>query len=284
MALAIAVVTVWGTNFVIVHEALQQFPPLTFGALRFLIASVPLLVFVRPPLMPPLSIVAYAVLVGAGQFGLLALALDGRISPGTASFLLQTQAFFTIGLAVLIVGERVTLRSVVALAVCLFGVLIVALNVGADASAAGVVLVIGSALSWAGGNVIVKSAGAVCMFSLVVWSSLIAAPVLMAGALLLEGPDQIVGRLGSVTLAGWLALLWQAIGNVLFGYGAWNILLSRYPAAMIAPLTLMVPVIGMACSSWYLKERMPAWKLTAAILIVGGLALNSLRPVAVRPN
>jgi O-acetylserine/cysteine efflux transporter len=48
--LALAVVAVWGTNFVVIKIALAQLPPLLPAALRFTIAFVPAALFIaRPP-------------------------------------------------------------------------------------------------------------------------------------------------------------------------------------------------------------------------------------------
>jgi O-acetylserine/cysteine efflux transporter len=74
----------------------------------------------------------------------------------------------------------------------------------------------------------------------------------------------------------WAAVLWQALGNTLFGYGAWSWLLARHPAATVSPMALLVPVFGMAASALVLAEPLPAWKLGAAALLIGGLALNLL--------
>ena len=37
-----------------------------------------------------------------------------------------------------------------------------------------------------------------------------------------------------------------------------------------------VPVFGMASAAWWLAEPLPAWKLGAAALVIGGLVLNLL--------
>jgi O-acetylserine/cysteine efflux transporter len=67
---------------------------------------------------------------------------------------------------------------------------------------------------------------------------------------------------------------WQAVGNMLFGFAAWNWLLARYPAATVTPAALLVPVFGMGSSALVLGEPLPAWKLGAAALVMAGLALN----------
>jgi O-acetylserine/cysteine efflux transporter len=77
----------------------------------------------------------------------------------------------------------------------------------------------------------------------------------------------------------WAVVLWQSFGNSLFGYAAWGWLLSRYPAATISPLSLLVPVFGMATSAVLLAEPLSVWKLEAAAMVLGGLALNTLWPM-----
>ena len=79
---------------------------------------------------------------------------------------------------------------------------------------------------------------------------------------------------------GWAALLWQTIGNTLFGYVVWNWLLSRHPASQVAPLGLLVPVFGLSAAAWFLGEPLPLWKLAAAALIIAGLVIN----LRARPN
>src|SRR5690606_41798869 len=103
--LAIAVTAVWGTNFVVIRWALDDLPPFTLAALRFTFAALPAIAFVRRPPVPWRDLAAYGLLIGAGQFGLLFLAMDGRISPGLASLVVQAQVFFTAGLAMLMSRE-----------------------------------------------------------------------------------------------------------------------------------------------------------------------------------
>ncbi len=274
LALAVLVVAIWGTNFVVIHAGLAHFPPFTFACLRFALASLPLLWLVPRPKMPLRLLAAYGLLIAVGQFGLLLYAMAGHIAPGLASLLVQIQAFFTIGLAVALGGERIRLGNVAALALCAAGIALIGLHTGGDADVLGILLVVGAAFSWAGGNIVVKQAGAIDMLGLVVWSSAIAVPPLLAAAWLFEGPAAIGRSVAHAGLGAWAALLWQAAGNTLFGYGVWNWLLARHPAAAVAPMGLMVPIFGMSSSAWLLGEPMQPWKLLAAVLVLGGLAVN----------
>ena len=59
-------------------------------------------------------------------------------------------------------------------------------------------------------------------------------------------------------------------------FRSWGFLLTCYPAATVAPWSLLVPVFGMGAAAWWLAEPLPAWKLAAGALVLGGLALNLL--------
>jgi O-acetylserine/cysteine efflux transporter len=276
LALALLVVAIWGTNFVVIDFGLAHFPPLTFAALRFLLASFPLLLFVPRPRIALAGLAAYGLLSGVGLFGLMLYALAGHISPGLASLLVQTQAFFTVGLAALIAREPVRAGNLAALALCAAGVALIAANIGGGADPAGILLVLAAALSWGGANMVVKRAGAIDMLAFVVWSGPVAAGPLLAAALVLEGWPEMTASLAHAGPGAWANLLWQAFGNAVFGYAAWNWLLSRHPAAEVAPMGLLVPVFGLSASAWFVAEPMPFWKLAAAALVLAGLAINLL--------
>ena len=104
LLLALAVVAVWGSNFVVIKNALAHLPPLLFAALRFSLAFVPAVFFLRRPDVPWRNLTAYGLLIGLVQFGALYIAINGHIAPGLASLVVQTQVFFTIGLSMYILS------------------------------------------------------------------------------------------------------------------------------------------------------------------------------------
>lgn len=278
LLLALAVVAVWGTNFVVIREALDHIPPLLLAGLRFALVALPAVAFVRRPTVGWAPVAAYGLLIGAGQFGLLFVAMDGHISPGLASLVVQTQVFFTIGLSVWWMSERVRLAQLVALGIAAAGILLIAANTDGTTTPLGLVLVLLAALSWAGGNLVAKRSGAQSLLPIVVWSSFFSFPPLLLISLLLEGWPAIRGGLVSADLGTWGAVLWQATANSLFGYAAWGWLLARHPTASIVPSALLVPVFGLAASALWLGEPLPPWKLVAAALVIGGLGLGVLGP------
>ena len=279
LLLALAVVFVWGTNFVVIRWGLDGLPPFLFATLRFAFSALPWLLFVPRPTAPWRKMAAFGVLLGVGQFGLLFLAMQGHISPGLASLVVQIQVFFTIGLSLALMGERVRGFQVVGLVLALAGLGVIALNLNAAVVTwLGLGLVMSAAFFWAGANLVVKSLGPVNMLHFMVWSSVFAVPPLLAISWLVEGPALMQSAITQATPLVWASVLWQALGNTLFGYGVWNWLLARHPAATVAPLALLVPVFGMGASALSLGESLPGWKLGAAALVLGGLAVIVLWP------
>ena len=278
LLLALAVTAVWGSNFVIIKFALVHLPPLTLALLRFALAWFPMALFVPRPAVPWRNLAAYGVLIGAGQFGLLFTAMRADITPGLASLVVQAQAFFTIGLAVWLGGEQVARYQIGALLLASAGIALIALHTDASATPLGIVLVLGAAASWAGGNMVARAAGTVNMLGYVVWSSLFALPPLLVFALALEGWPAMRAGIAAADATTWAAVVWQAVGNAMFGYGVWGWLLARHPASSIAPLSMLVPVFGLAASAMVLGEPLQPWKLAAFALVMAGLALGVLWP------
>jgi O-acetylserine/cysteine efflux transporter len=280
--LALTVMAVWGTNFVVIKSALAHLPPLFFATLRFAFVVVPAIAVVKRPAVPWRDLAAYGLLIGAGQFGLLYMAMNGHISPGLASLVIQTQVFFTIGVAMWADGEGLRPYQYGALALAIAGLAIIGWHTDGGTTVAGLALVLVAALSWALGNLVVRRAGTVDMLAYVVWSSLFSIPPLLAMSLLLEGWPAMSAGLQQADAATWGAVVWQSIGNSLFGYAAWGWLLARHPAATVSPMALLVPIFGIGASVWWLGEALPGWKLLAAVLVLAGLALNLLWPLVSR--
>jgi O-acetylserine/cysteine efflux transporter len=272
------VMAVWGTNFVVIKFGLAQLPPLLLAALRFAAVFFPACLFIRRPAASWRNLAAYGILIGAGQFGAVFIALRHDITPGLASLIVQTQVFFTIGLSMIVTGERVRRFQMAALLCAACGIAVIMAHTDGTATPLGVGLMIFGGLCWACGNMVSRAAGQVDMLGYVVWSGVFAVPPLIMLALIFDGPAAIVTGIGNASALTWAVVAWQAVGNAMFGYGVWGWLLARYPTASVAPLSLMVPVFGMGTSALILGEPLPGWKLLAAALVMSGLGIGLLWP------
>lgn len=202
--------------------------------------------------------------------------MQNNITPGLASLIVQMQVFFTVLLAAVFSHETVRRLQLLALALSFAGLALIIIFTDGYTTYLGVAVVLVAALSWACGNMVVKSAGNVDILAFIIWSALFSIPPLVLMAWYFDGLDGIALDLQQASWKAWSVVLWQSVGNTLIGYGLWNLLLNRYSAATVTPWALLVPVFGMSASALLLAEPLPWWKLLAMVLIVAGLALNML--------
>jgi len=276
--LAVAIAAVWGFTFVVIEVGLRDFPPLLFSALRFLVAGLPVVLIWRAG--PP---VAWRYVLGIGfsmavvMFSLLFIGIHVGLPPGLASLVAQMQAFFTALLSALLLGDRPRPRQLAGIALALTGIGVIAADLPAGGSLLGLVLVIGAALAWAVANILTKLAGPADALRLVIWISAVAPMPLFAASWAVEGGARITAALLGMSWLGAGAVLYQSALATIAAYGAWNWLIGRYPASLVAPFSLLVPVFGMSFSWLLLGESVSPAKLAGAALVMAGLALTVLR-------
>lgn len=281
LILALAVAVVWGINFVIIDVGLKSFPPLLFAALRFTLVALPA-VFVLPrPAVPLRWVLGVGTFMSAGQFGLLFVSMHIGLPAGLASLVLQLQAVFTIGLAVLWLDERPHRGQLLGAAIALLGIAVIAAGRAHGVPLAALLLCVGAAASWGIGNICNRRAAAPDALALLVWSSLVPPVPLLALSLGLEGPHRIGAALSGLTAGGLLALAYVVIVSTAFGFGSWTWLMRRHPASRVAPFTLLVPPVGIATAWIALGERPNGAELVGAAIVLVGLAFVT---AAVRPR
>ncbi|QMV65052.1 EamA family transporter [Pseudomonas berkeleyensis] len=274
LLLALLVIVVWGVNFVVIKVGLHGMPPMLMGALRFMLAAFPAILFVRRPEVPLRWMLAYGMTISLGQFAFLFYAMYVGMPAGLASLVLQSQAFFTLFFAALFLGERLRGSNLFGLLVAASGLVLIGLQGGQTMTLAGFALTIAAASMWALGNVVTRKLGKVNLVGLVVWGSLIPPLPFLALSLWLEGPELIGQSLRTLNLNSMLVLAYLAFGATLLGYGLWSRLLSRYPASQVAPFSLLVPVVGISSAALLLGERLGQLQMIGAALVMAGLLIN----------
>ena len=274
LLLALVVIIVWGLNFVVIKVGLHDMPPMLLGALRFLLAAFPAILFIRRPQLPLRWLLLYGLTISLGQFAFLFSAMAVGMPAGLASLVLQSQAFFTLLFAALLLGERLRAANLFGLLVAAGGLLLIGLQGDRSMTLAGFALTIGAAAMWALGNIVTRKLGKVDLVGLVVWGSLVPPLPFLALSWWLEGPQAIEAALRGIGLDSLLVLAYLAFGATLLGYGLWSRLLSRYPASQVAPFSLLVPVVGLSSSALLLDEHLGPLQLLGALLVMFGLLIN----------
>lgn len=274
LLLALVVIIVWGMNFVVIKIGLDDMPPMLLGALRFLLAAFPAVLFIKRPQIPLRWLLAYGLTISLGQFAFLFSAMSVGMPAGLASLVLQSQAFFTLLFAVMFLGERFRLTNLFGLLVAAGGLLLIGLQGNGLMTLAGFLLTLCAAAMWALGNIVTRKLGKVNLVGLVVWGSLVPPLPFFVLSWLLEGPAVIETALRAINLDTLLVLAYLAFGATILGYGLWSRLLSRYPASQVAPFSLLVPVVGITSAAVLLDEHLSTLQLLGALLVMLGLLLN----------
>lgn len=277
IALALGVVLIWGLNFVAIKWGVDEIPPFLLTGLRYLGCALPAVFFIRKPQVGWGLLIAYGMTVGVLQFGLLFTAMKLGMPAGLASLVMQMQVFFTMALAMLLLGDRPTPLQLGGAALALVGLGTIGAEHVGGAVLVPLLLTLVAAGFWAISNVITKRAGSIDMLAFVVWGSLVPPLPMLALSLLFEGPQALTG-LFSVSLQAIFSVLFIAYGSTLVGYGAWAVLLGRHKASLIAPFSLLVPVVGFAAAFVFLGEQVTSLEVAGSLLIFAGLVLNVFGP------
>ncbi|XWJ89730.1 O-acetylserine/cysteine exporter [Phytobacter ursingii] len=278
--LALLVVVVWGLNFVVIKVGLHNMPPLMLAGLRFVLVAFPALLFIARPNVPLRLLLGYGLTISFGQFAFLFCAIKFGMPAGLASLVLQAQAFFTIILGAGVFGERLQGKQLAGITLAVLGVLVLieASLSGQHIPMIGFALTLAAAFSWACGNIfnkkIMSHTSRPAVMSLVVWSALIPIIPFMVASMIFEGPALMLQSLVSIDLTTILSLVYLAFVATIVGYGIWGALLGRYETWRVAPLSLLVPVVGMASAALLLGESLSVLQLCGAVLIMAGLYIN----------
>jgi O-acetylserine/cysteine efflux transporter len=290
--LATLVAAFWGFNFVVIEIGLDNFPPLLFVALRFVVAAFPAVLFVRRPRVPWRWYLAIGLPMGVGQFGLLFIGMRMGMPAGLTSVVLQTQALFTILLAGLLLRERLNLRQALGVLLAFAGVTLIGIDFGQTSPIGAFMLCLGGAAMWGLSNVGMRRMNQTGMnqtgmnqvggeapdaFGFMVWMSLVPPVPLLALSLIFEGPRADLYALTHLSISGLLAVGYIAYFATLVGFGIWGWLMRRYDAGVVAMYSLLVPPFGLASAALVRSERFSALHLMATALIIGGVAIGNVR-------
>lgn len=296
--LAVLVAVLWGSNFLAVHVGLAHFPPLFLAGLRFTVIAIPTVLLVPRPRVPLRWLVGYGLGFGTVHFLFLFVAMDIGMPTGLASLVLQASAPFTVLLGGLLLRERIAPRQGAGIALAVLGLAVIAGTRAQTAAVLPVLLTLVGALGWAFGNLAARLAmrggaaahpggRAVDPLHLTLWMSVVPPLPLLAMSWVTEGPAVGWAALSAAVtpagVPGLLALGYSVLLATVVGSGIWTELMRRHPAGVVAPYSLLVPVVGIALAAAVLGERPNAVELVAGAVIVGGVLLGSPPRPSARP-
>lgn len=273
--LLVAICLAWAVNNVVSKVVVAEWhvPPLTYAALRFAIVLVATLPWLLPMPRPTWRIVLVGLLMGGGTFALLFIGLQ-TVSPSEAAIVSQAGVPITTLLSIVMLGERIHWRRALGITLTLVGVVLVVWQPGFSISA-GMLLVLAAAFAGALGAVLMKQMDEVAPLRFQAW-------VGMASFVLLA-PLAVAGEQAEwhrVVEAGWgfiAALLYSALVVSVMAHTAFYMLIKRYEANLLSPLTLITPLATIGLGVMITGDKLDTLMIVGSVIALAGVLIVAVR-------
>lgn len=279
---------VWGTSYLWIKVALETLPPLTLVAGRLVLGTAfvaAVVVLAREPL-PRLprqygTLLVLSVINIVIPFLLITYS-EETVDSAVAAILNATVPLFVIVIAPLVLpDERVTVGRIAGLALGFAGVvLLVAPGLaaslgpggGPDAGVGAELMLIGSSLSYACGNVYARrSVRGLAPMIPALFQVGFAAAITVPLALLVDRPWAGPAPAPAALLAvAWLGLLGSGLA-----YLCYFTILRHWGSMRTSMTSYLLPVVGLAAGALVLDEAVTAGRVGGTALIAGGIAIVS---------
>lgn len=271
--LLMTVCLIWALNVIIGKIVLTRYavPPFYYAGIRFMGVALILSPLLRPLPSKLMGILGVGVLVGAAHFGLLFLGLTAA-TPSSAAIVLQFGIPLTALLSVLFLGERISRQRAAGIAIAFAGVVTVIWNPAEMKASLGLLAVVGSTISIAVGSILLKRLDPIHPLRLQAWVAVASCGPLMLGSAMLED-GQLTGSLAG----GWvfiLATLFAIFIVTMVAHTLYFSLLQRYPASIIAPLTLAMPIITILLGTILTGDTLRQQTIIGSIVALCGVLLT----------
>jgi len=272
---------IWGSSYIVLTQALPDWPPLLVAMLRALPAGLLLLLIVRR--LPPRDWILRVFILGALNFSLLWALLffsAYRLPGGVAATLGALQPLLVIFLSALALQTRISRVAILAALLGLAGVALLVLTPEAQLDPIGILAGLGGAASMATGVVLTRkwqppvppltftawqmTAGGLLLVPLALWSTS-------------DWPDLTAANLGGLA---YLGLIGGAATYVLWFRG-----IARIEPEMVAILGVFSPLSAVALGWVLMGETLTAVQLAGAVIVLFSVWLrqSNLR-LGLRPS
>ncbi|GGO92810.1 DMT family transporter [Stakelama pacifica] len=267
---------VWALNVVVSKLVVGDLgvPPIFYAALRAAVVAIALIPVFRtlPPQWFKTAAVGFA--ISGGSFALLFLGLKSA-TPASAAIVNLSGAPLTVLFAILLLKEKIGWRRGVGIAVTFIGVVIAIASPSSMEASSGLYLIAGSAAVAALGAVVLKQLESSAA-QVQAWAGLASVIVLLPLSAVTES-----GQFSAVLAAGWrfvAALCFSGLVVSVLAHTAYFRMLKTYDANLIAPLTLMTPILTIVFGAWLTRDPVGILLITGAGIAVLGVLIIILRP------
>ncbi|MFJ4879539.1 EamA family transporter [Streptomyces sp. NPDC088745] len=266
---------VWGSTYFVTTEFLPPDRPLLAGVLRALPAGILLVLLTRQ--LPKGSWWWKALVLGTlniGVFFALLFVAAYRLPGGVAATVGSVQPLLVAGLAAGLLGQRLTLRTVLAAVTGIAGVALLVLRADARLDALGVAAALGGAVVMATGVVLSKRwVSPAPLLATTGWQLVAGGLLLTPVALLVEGPPPSSFTGENLLGYGYLTLIGAAVA-----YALWFRGIKALSPTEVTFLGLLSPLVATVLGWALLGQQLTPLQLLGGVLALGAVALAQLRP------
>jgi O-acetylserine/cysteine efflux transporter len=277
--MVIAVQTLWGFGFAMSKVGLGPFPPMFLMGMRYGLAALVLVWFVRPPSGMMWKVFAAAVVSGAITYGLVYSGLR-ELYASTATLLTQLQVPFLALLGVVLLKEKLSLRGILGMALAFGGVLLITGEPRIQGNLVPVFVVMAGSLCWALGQIMIRRLGGIGGMRLLAWIATFASPQLFIASFVLEE-----GQFTALASSGWKELgvvLYLGLGMTALAYSMWYHVLTRCEVNRIAPFLLLNPLVAILSSVVFLGEDLTLMITVGGLIVILGIGIMTISPAVWR--
>jgi O-acetylserine/cysteine efflux transporter len=275
LVLLLGITLIWGVNLVVSKIGLAQIPAILFTFLRFLILAVILVPRLRVQRDQMGALVVAAIFTGALSFALSFWGLGISKNVSAVAIAGQLSVPFTTLLSVALLGEVVRWRRWTGILLSFAGVLVMGFDSRIAAQWQSLSLVIGGAFVGSVGLIAIKKLQGFEPLELQAWIAWLSLPVLLVLSLEFERPD--LATLAHVSILGWAALAFTALGASLVAHTGYFYLVQRYPVTSVAPVTTLSPIFSVFLSVVFLGETLTARLVLGGAITLAGVVIITLR-------
>jgi drug/metabolite transporter (DMT)-like permease len=268
----------WGLAWPAIKISVSEIPPWTFRSYCLVLSGIGILILAKAngfklklPLheLKPLCFVSLFSITGWHLFSAHGVL---RMDAGRAVIIAFTMPLWATILSALLLKERITSTRLLALGIGLGGLaLLIWPEMDAvGATPAGALFMLGAAVSWATGTVLIKRTDWNTPTTVLTgWQLLLGSIPVVVGVLLLE-PHGVSLNVSANAL---FALTYIIFFPMIYCHWAYFTLVRIFPASIAAISTLAIPVVGVFSSTLILNESVGISEIVALLLVVIALSI-----------
>ena len=275
LGLVLLINIVWGLTFLVGKWGVTQMPPIFFSGLRFLFLAVMLLPWLRLYRGQMKDIMVIGLTAGVLQFAFFYWGMQQAADITPVAIMAQVHVPISAVFAVLILKERMHLRTLIGTILAFGGVMILGFDPIVLEYIEAMVWIVFGSVAFSLSVIYMRKVQGLGVFGLQAWVAIISAPVLMIISFFIE--DRQLPSLAAADWRGISSIFYTALASSIIGHGGMYYLLQRYPVTMISPFMLLAPVIGIL-SGVYLYDDVVTWRLLfGGLVTLFGVAVISVK-------